>query len=85
MAFANRNSRTDAALEKVLVEVFALGREQPNMDFRFGIENAGAQQPLPMIFDLNHFTVRDGLGDAEDRALINPRVSGDYAVSVAWL
>ena len=40
-------------------------------------------QPLAMVFDLDEFAVGGRLGDAEDFAVINPRMAGHDAVGLA--
>jgi hypothetical protein len=38
-----------------------------------------------MIFDLHQITIGNGLGEAQNFVVINPRMAGDYAVGFAGL
>ena len=95
-AFTTRNERrvrqmflpdgqrgADAFLEKFLIHVHAFRREDADVDFGFGIEEADAEQPRAMVFDLHQFAVGDGRGDAQNFAGINPRMTRDDAVGFA--
>ena len=49
----------DAFLEKFLVHLHAFRRQDADVDFGSGIEEADAEQPLAMVFDLDQFAVGD--------------------------
>ena len=73
----------NAFLEKGFVDLDAFRREDADVDFRFGIEKADAEQALAMVFDLDEFAVAGVRGQAENGAVINPRMAGDDAVGFA--
>ncbi len=73
----------DAFLEKLFVHLHAFRRKDADIDFGAGIEEADAEQPLAVVFDLDEFAVGDGRGEAKNFAVINPRMTGDDAVGFA--
>ena len=87
----HRQRRGDPALEKRLVHLDAVRREDANVDFRLRGVEADAQEALAMVLDLHQLAVGGGLGEPENRAVINPRMPGQDAVgfdtrasTVAW-
>ena len=73
----------DAFLKKRFVHFDALRRKDADIDFGFRVEKADAEQPLAMVLDLDEFAVGAVRGQAENFAVINPRVAGHDAVGLA--
>ena len=53
------------------------------IDFGLRIEEAHAEEPLAVVLDLDEFAVGERRGDAQDFAVINPRMARDDAVGFA--
>ena len=51
----------------------------------FELKKADAEQPLAVVFDLHELAVGGGRGEAENFAVVNPRMAGDDAVGLARL
>jgi hypothetical protein len=81
MPLPHGERRADAFREEGFVHRHAFRRQDTDVDFGLGIEDAGAQQALAMIFDLHHVAVSGGRGESENFAVVNPRMAGHYAVS----
>ncbi len=56
----------DALLEERLVHLDTIGRKQADVNPRFGVEEAHAQQPLAVILDLDELAVCGRCGNAKD-------------------
>ena len=66
-----------------LVDLNPLRIDQADLNFRFRVEEADAEESLAMIFYLHDVAVGRRRGQSEDGALVNPGVSGDHAVSLS--
>ncbi len=73
----------NAFFKKCLVNRDALGGEQTDGNFGFGIVKARAEETLAVVLDLHDRAVVGGMSQTEDRAGVNPRMAGDDAVSFA--
>jgi len=80
MFFPNGERGLDSFHEKVAIDFDALRREDAHLDFGFGIVKADAKKTLAMIFDLHHFAIGGGRGQAQNGAGVNPGMAGEDAV-----
>lgn len=83
MPLSDGKRRAKTLLEEGLVYFDSIRGEQADADSRFGIEEAHAKQALTVIFHLHQRTVGDWGGEAEDRAVVEPRMASEEAVGFA--
>src|SRR5438034_11273039 len=81
MFLAQSQRSTDAFLEKGLVDFDAVRVDQTHVDLRLGIVKADPEEALAMILDLDNVAIGGWLGKTLNVAVINPRMSGEDAVS----
>ena len=85
MRFPHLQCGANALLEKRFIHGDPLRREQSDVDFRFRIVEADAEQTLAMVFDLDKLAVSRRLREPQDGALINPRMPRHHAVGFSRL
>jgi hypothetical protein len=83
MTLANGKRCGDAFVEKMLIYLDAIRRQNADVDLGFGIVEADAKQALTMIFHLHEFAITRLRGQSENRAVVDPRVTGNHAIGIA--
>ena len=61
----------------------AFRREPAHDNFRFGIVKTDAEKTLAMIFDLDEVAIARRCGEAQNRAVVNPRMPANNSVRFA--
>ena len=85
MAPADFQGGADARFEEGLIDLDAFGCQDPDVYFRFGIENSHTQETLAMVFYLDEVAVGCRFGEALDFAGIDPGMARNDAVSLSRL
>jgi len=77
--------RANSFLEKALVYFDTLRRKDANVNPGPGVIEANAEKALTMVFHLDQLAVRSRVRKTENRAVINPGMTGQDAIGLARL
>jgi hypothetical protein len=75
--------RADAFAKEFRADLDSFAREEADANFGFGVPKADADEALAVVLHLHQRAVVDVSSGAEEGAVVDPRVAGERAVSLA--